>query len=148
MGKRTQLFSQTPPSFSDRQRLQRRDAGTGCVAPQGTLFKVTEKAGIFDFEGQVHLVTVAHHRGLVFVFGARRGVRRGEGQRSGQAIRGRGVDAKHVYQFKEIGDPERVRRRGGIGLSWRGACPAGQFNHSTFHASLLSRGGPDQENEK
>ena len=60
--------------------FQRHDGGTGRVAPQSPLSQVSEKTGTFDFTGQIHLVAIAHHRCLVFVFGSRRGVRRGEGQ--------------------------------------------------------------------
>jgi hypothetical protein len=55
---------------------------------------------------------------------------------------------KHVVQFKPVGCRRRQRGTGRFDSYGGWACPAGQFNHSTFHASLLYRGGPDQENEK
>jgi hypothetical protein len=50
--------------------------------------------------------------------------------------------------FKPVGCRRRQRGTGRFDSYGGWACPAGQFNHSTFHASLLYRGGPDQENEK
>ena len=96
-----------------------RDSRTVYVAAQGPLSQVPEKSGIFDFTGQVHLVTIANDRRLVLIFGTRRGVRGGKGQGPGQPFRGRGVNAEQVNQFKPVG--RLVRRHAAEGFDgWRG----------------------------
>jgi hypothetical protein len=77
MGRRTQLFSHTPLSFSDKNASKAVTVERG-VSPRRARFLISEKSGTFDFTGQIHLVAIAHHRRLIFVFGTRRGVRRGE----------------------------------------------------------------------
>ena len=105
-----------PASFSDNNASNAVTVERGVSPRRARFLRFRKNPESSISTGQVHLVTIAHHRGLVFVFGARRGVRRGEGQGPGQAFRGRGVDAKQVNQFKPIGRPGGWRETGGIGF--------------------------------